>query len=717
MDVLFSMTWISQCLYLIATIATLVLGGILVHKNLVSEARRSLLLFSLCFILWLGSLYFGFVFLKPETSQISLWFVRLSYGFGTLVLFWIVSFFYHFPRSNFHIPLLWRVIFWMGTGGLFVITIFTSRIYHSTEIIIPQQVGKDILGPWYFLSASYFLLSFGISMWIARMKYHQLRSIEKAKIRIASVGLAVFLTLILLTNVLLPMFGIIILQLESPVFSLAFFVSAFYSMIKYRFLDVKFSLSRALKKIIAFCGAVLAAYLFYLVFRIFISSSFLIYWNPFILAFALIAYFWISRFFDSSTFHRFFGLTNFEYFSSQVERIKQEDEFSHSLPALQKHVSNIFCKSLGIRFAKVIVLEKNSSRTFPNLVRYFETHQDILVKKEQVLLASEEIKNSLLKELKLLQTEVCVPLFRLQTLVGFFILGKKRFDDLYTANEILALSRLVPYLTLRLTALLYNSELQKEVAHKTEELKKKNQELVSSHKKLKKLDQIKDDFLSIASHELRTPMTVIKGYSDFLLSQRFGSLNDQQQDFLKKIFTNAENLILLVSKMLEVSALEAGKIKFEKKTVALKPFLKDIVEEFYLVCKAKNISLKFQCEKSFDPFIITDPEKIKQIMTNLLGNAYKFTPEKGSIAVSLLKINKYVKIDVRDTGIGIPLEEQKNIFKKFQQGKNYLRQAFSGTGLGLNITKGFVEHLGGSIWIESEKGKGTCFSFTLPYKK
>lgn len=246
---------------------------------------------------------------------------------------------------------------------------------------------------------------------------------------------------------------------------------------------------------------------------------------------------------------------------------------------------------------------------------------------------------------------------------------------------------------------------------------KEKENVLSSYKKLQELNQSRDRFLSIASHELRTPMTVIKGFTEFLLSEKFGTINKKQKEFLDTISRNTTDLIKLVNKMLDISRLEAGKMTFESTDIALPSFLAETTKEFKVLCSQKNIKLKFENPDNVSLFIKSDPFKIKQILTNLVSNAYKFTPEKGAITIILESCSHWgqcIQISVKDTGIGIPKKEQKHVFEKFHQVENSLRKTYTGTGLGLSIVKLMVERLGGRVFLKSKLGKGACFTFTLP---
>ncbi len=270
-----------------------------------------------------------------------------------------------------------------------------------------------------------------------------------------------------------------------------------------------------------------------------------------------------------------------------------------------------------------------------------------------------------------------------------------------------------------LCLVLFFLTLQKKVFQKAKELKVKNKELSKSCEKLQILEKSKDEFLSIASHELRTPMTVINGFTEFLLSGKFGSINSKQKNFLNIISRNTTELINLVNKMLDISRLEAGKMDFEWREISFPSFLEEAMEEFRIMCSKKNIQLSFQNPEKINLFIKSDPFKLKQILTNLVRNSYKFTPQKGKINIILKSYpqdSKFIQISVCDNGKGIPTIQQKIIFEKFHQIGSYLHKTYTGTGLGLNIVKLIVEKLGGNIWVKSQEGKGACFNFILPKK-
>ena len=230
-----------------------------------------------------------------------------------------------------------------------------------------------------------------------------------------------------------------------------------------------------------------------------------------------------------------------------------------------------------------------------------------------------------------------------------------------------------------------------------------------------RMDKLKSDFVATVSHELRTPLTVISEAMNLLRGEVVGALNPEQQECLMMAKRNIERLAKLVDDVLDLSKLEAGRLEIDPEKASLNQLLKNMVEFFRPVCAKKNLSLELKLEQ--DVRVIADLDKTEQILTNLLNNSYKFTEAGGQITVTAGLNGGFAEISVEDTGMGISQPDQSRLFSKFTQvGNRYTRQS-GGTGLGLYITKKLVEAQGGDITVESDPGKGTKITFTLPVYK
>jgi len=232
-------------------------------------------------------------------------------------------------------------------------------------------------------------------------------------------------------------------------------------------------------------------------------------------------------------------------------------------------------------------------------------------------------------------------------------------------------------------------------------------------RRLKELDKLKSDFVSNVSHELRTPLTAIKGSVDNMLDGLTGDLNEKQNRYLVRVKSNADRLARLINDLLDLSRIEAG-IKLKRTNLSLPTVAREVVESLGSVAAEKLISFEIECPE-VNLTAWADPDRIVEVLTNLIGNAIKFTPTNGKVTLCLKRSgNEWVKISVADTGPGIPSDEANRIFDKFYQVTQPEKQKAMGTGLGLSITKALVEMHGGKIWLESEVGKGSIFSFILP---
>ena len=226
-------------------------------------------------------------------------------------------------------------------------------------------------------------------------------------------------------------------------------------------------------------------------------------------------------------------------------------------------------------------------------------------------------------------------------------------------------------------------------------------------------DRAKSEFVSNVSHELRTPMTAIKGYTDLLYAGAVGEVNENQKKFLEIIRNNAERLTALINDLLDISRVETGRVRFEPKPIQIGDVIADVVNALAGQAEAKQQSLTYRVAGGL-PDVMGDRDRLNQVLTNLVGNSIRYTPNGGRIEVRAYLVEGAVRVDVEDTGIGIAPEDLGRIFERFYRADDPLVQEVGGTGLGLPIVKMFVEMHGGRIWVESERGKGSTFTFILP---
>jgi len=243
---------------------------------------------------------------------------------------------------------------------------------------------------------------------------------------------------------------------------------------------------------------------------------------------------------------------------------------------------------------------------------------------------------------------------------------------------------------------------------------KMSAELKLAMEKQKKMEKAKIEFLTITSHELRTPITPMKAQLQMLSCEYLGKLTEEQKKSMDLILKNITTLDHLIADILDISKLDSGVMKFDIEKSDLNNVVESAVRLMRLKAKEKDIQISLRMEhlSSFE----FDSERVKQVILNLLSNSTKFTNPKGNILVEVLDNTSGAAVKVRDSGIGIDIKDRRRIFEPFEQVESGLTRSYEGTGLGLAVCKGIIEKHGGEITVDSEVGKGSTFTFTLPYR-
>ncbi len=256
-------------------------------------------------------------------------------------------------------------------------------------------------------------------------------------------------------------------------------------------------------------------------------------------------------------------------------------------------------------------------------------------------------------------------------------------------------------------------KLNHELINLNESLETKTAELIKANKELKKLDQMKSDFISTVSHEFRSPLTSIKAFSELLLNNGDDISEEEREEFLRTIEQESDRLTRLIEDTLDLSKLEAGKMEWNMQNISIADIIKKSTESIYPLSMIKGIRIETNLEEDL-PRLTGDPDRLMQVLTNLLNNAVKFTPEEGNIEVTVHVDIDQIQVSVEDSGSGIPENEIQEIFSKFKQGGDTLTDKPKGTGLGLPISREIILAHAGRIWAESKVGKWSRFSFLLP---
>jgi signal transduction histidine kinase len=237
--------------------------------------------------------------------------------------------------------------------------------------------------------------------------------------------------------------------------------------------------------------------------------------------------------------------------------------------------------------------------------------------------------------------------------------------------------------------------------------------LRDTKEKLEKLNQIKNEFISIVSHELRTPITAIKGFVKVVLDGEAGNLNVQQKKFLKIADQSVDRLINLITELLDISRIESGKLRVRPEKIDAYDLVLNVLKSISPAAFGKDLKIDMDVPEGL-PLVLADSERLFQVFDNLIINSIKFTPSGGKITIFAKEQDDFILFGVKDTGIGISEKDIKKIFEKFYRVDTTFNKAIAGAGLGLSIIKSIIEIHGGQIWVESAPQKGSTFKFTIP---
>lgn len=308
-----------------------------------------------------------------------------------------------------------------------------------------------------------------------------------------------------------------------------------------------------------------------------------------------------------------------------------------------------------------------------------------------------------------------IPLTRGGTVLGYLFLGERRSGD-YTTRDIKTLNTITGELAIAVQNALSIQEVKDLNANLQQRIDDATKELRASNEKLHRLDVAKDEFVSMASHQLRTPLTSVKGYISMVLEGDAGKISDMQAKLLGEAFTSSERMVHLINDFLNVSRLQTGKFMLDRRQVDLAGVVKQEVDSLQTTAKSRNIKLLYR-QPSVFPVLYLDEGKLRQVVMNFIDNAFYYSREFSSVTIKAATDGPDVVVTVQDSGMGVPEVEQKRLFTKFFRATNARKQRPDGTGVGLFLAKKVIVAHGGTMIFESVEGKGSTFGFRLPIKK
>lgn len=593
--------------------------------------------------------------------------------------------------------------------------LFSVEIVNSSVSINPGPA----IASFGVLQASTLLLG----SWVLFKKYRHASGILKTQLKFITYGITVGFGLTLFSTffmaVLLNNSSLIIF---SPLFITIATASISYSIVRHRLLDIQLVLVRAVAYTllvggmgIFYAGSVIIATSLFLENTNFTSQIALYTTLTIIVAFTFNP---LRANLENITDKVFF---KGKYDSSElISDLTKIMATNLRLDDITKNILKKLLPEMRVSKGVFVLIEKGKVETvesvgFDKKQEFVGTDILSLLEKREVLYYEEENKKSIKNIMRELDATVSVPLEVKEGELGVLLLGHKLSGEIYTDQDIKLLEILSPEISIAIQNSKAYEEIRRFSITLQQEVEDATSDLRHANEKLKELDKLKDEFMSIASHELRTPMTAIKSYVWLALHGKSQEKDKKVRSYLDKVFESSERMISMINDMLNVNRIETGRMKLDIIPVSVWKVAEQVKDE--LSARAAESGLKIIIKKdNIVPLLMSDKDKLIEIFTNLIGNALKFTPKGGKITVTAKKMGTMVEVQVSDTGVGIAKENIDKLFKKYGKlNESYATVSSStGTGLGLYITRQYLEKMEGKIGIDSILGKGTTFTFSLP---
>lgn len=647
---------------------------------------------------------------------------QFYYGAPIILVFSAVIFAQYF---NYHKGFYGFFNIFVALYGLILLGLILGDRHFLATGVIRTTYGKQVMfrPKEYAIYSVYILTCFVVTIDVLYSKLKKTKQyLAKQQLQLFLLGFCSASILGVFFNLILPWYGNYQFISLGPLATTIFFLFVIYAIVKHRLFDIKFAVTRSIAYllIIATMISLFSVGLFGIIDVVFrghqneflrqVLSIILV--TPLALSFQS-----IKRFFDRIT-NKLFYRDSYDL-QEVLDNIGNVVVSEINLHNILNNTRKILSDALKSSFIEFILLKDNEP--------YFEaTDNNVLIRnlthvihqmKDQhsELLVADEMSYDNVFHKKLTESGIAISL-RLKTqrqTVGYILVGDKLSGEVYNNIDknllLIAANELAVTIqnALRFQEIEnFNATLQLKIVEATNQLRRSNE-------KLKSLDEAKDDFISLASHQLRTPLTTIKGYISMLLEGDAGDpLNPTEKKFLQQSFVSSQRMVALIADLLNLSRMKTGKFLIEAQPCNLADITEEEVNQLIETASSRQIELSFKKPEHF-PSLMIDEIKIRQVIMNFIDNSIYYTPRQGKIVVELINKPQRVDLTVTDNGIGVPRNVQYNLFHKFFRADNAKKARPDGTGLGLFMAKKVIIAHGGVIIFKSEENVGSVFGFSL----
>lgn len=711
---------IANALLVFCLAALLVLALVTYISNSKKSVNKFLSFFLVSGFLWI---LFNFLTNITENNEQTLLFARLSLVGASLLPLAFLLFALSFVGGR--SPSLKRIML-LSVAPLLIILITPTELNiknASVESFEPGPVYVALL----LLLVSYF----GYGLFRLYRFYQKADLQQRAQLGYFFLGFGLTLFPAILANAILPLLGISGAAKLGP--ASVIFISSFTALaiVKHRLLDVRLIVIRALGYVLTLgilvVGFALVSSL--MVQRVLVDQREVVIGtvNAAIFAFGILTYPSIKKYFDQVTNRYFYK----DIYDPQefLDQLNKTIVSNIELGILLRHTTNVIEENLKCSFVQIIIpkTESTEGRVVGTRASDYSEHELNFMRGRLLglgakVLAVDELNNDEDELRKIVGKHDISVLVHLSAVsygqrqtIAYMVFGTKKSGNVYSKQDLKIIEIVADELVIAIQNALrfeeiqeFNVTLQKKVSTATTKLRKNNE-------KLKVMDSTKDEFISMASHQLRTPLTSVKGYLSMVLEGDAGTINDQQRQLLDQAFVSSQRMVYLIADLLNVSRLHTGKFIIDQHPTDLVELVEGEVGQLREQAVNKKLELIYNPPNDI-PHMNVDETKLRQVVMNFIDNAMYYTPAGGRIEIDLKADRNHVYFTVKDNGLGVPKAEQSHLFNKFYRATNARNTRPDGTGLGLFMAKKVITAQGGNVLFESVEGKGSTFGFSLPLK-
>ncbi len=704
-----------------ATLVNTFFGLFIYLRNPRSKANQAFLILTATVVVWMLSSFLGD---NGLTYDIKLFFIQLSYAAGLAIIGSVIHLANSLPSPQKYSP--WDKITLSFTAAAAVLC-FTPVIVDGIEQTA-DGLSVSLPGSLYALYVIVFIGAAFKAAIAFRRQWRKADRTGKKQIYTMAVGINLGLAWGLTTNAILPVTMGIASTNFGPFATVILILTTGYAIIRHHTFDIRYLLLR----FVAYVASVASIILIFSIFAFFITG--IIFGQQevslgrsayYVVTAVLIAIAFepLRKLINTVTNHLFFR-QNYSVHEA-ISEISSYTTRNIETRAIELYSLKVINRTIRPEYGTFLVYNSNGelsqdscSGDCPSKVLLLEGFLKELERLRRKIITTDDVKDTarLRHYLELGRIGLVVKLSTTNKTIGFLILGEKKNGSSYSSHDLLFANLIANDLALALQNALafeqiqaFNETLKFKINDATKALKRTNEKLVA-------LDDAKDEFIGMASHQLRTPLTSIKGYISMMLDGDLGKITAAQRQALKEAFDSSQRMVYLISDFLNVSRIRTGKFALELAETNLTQIVNEEIGQLKDMAGLRGQEIIFNPPKNL-PLVTLDEMKIRQVMMNMIDNAIFYTPKEGRIEIVLERSKNEIIFKVSDNGIGVPLRDQHRLFTKFFRASNARNARPDGTGLGLFMAQKIISAQNGKIIFKSIQGEGSTFGFRFPLSK